>query len=116
MLQLTNHIDYKFKYYKNNSFLTKKFLLNIIKNNVIYSEYLPDGIDLNNISKSFLFCISIFLISQLIANLEHQVYSKLYNEYKLKEMQKANKKWEEFKISLSNDTANKINSFNPTNR
>ena len=31
-------------------------------------------------------------------------------------MQKANKKWEEFEISLSNDTANKINSFNPTNR
>ena len=31
-------------------------------------------------------------------------------------MQKANKKLEEFEISLLNDTTNKINYFNPTNR
>jgi len=52
----------------------------------------------------------------LIANLEPQVYSQLYNEYKVKEAQKANKKWEEFEINIPNSIANQIDAFNPTNR
>ena len=55
-------MDYKLKYYRGNNLLTKKYLLDIIKNKAVYSNYLPDGINLNNLSKSFLFCVSIYII------------------------------------------------------
>ncbi len=52
----------------------------------------------------------------MIANLEPHIYTQLYNEYKIKESQKATKKWEEFEINITNDVVNKIKAFNPTNR
>ena len=109
-------MDYKLKYYRGNNLLTKKYLVDIIKDKAIYSNYLPDGINLNNLSKSFLFCVSIYIIFQLIANLEPQVYTNLYKIYKLKEAQKGNKKWNEYEINIASNVANKIAIFQPTNR
>ena len=96
--------------------LTKTFLLDIINRNNIYLEYLPDKVKLENISKQFLFTVSINIIPQLIANLEPVVYGQLYQIYKTKEAQNETKKWEDYEIKLGNDIFEKINSFKPTDK
>lgn len=53
-----NHTDFKLKYYRTENILTKKFLINIIKENPIYIRYLPDAVNLEKLSKSFLFSVS----------------------------------------------------------
>ena len=60
-MKLTNHVDYKLKYYRCNDLLTKKFLINIIKDKPNYARYLPDGINLGNLTKSFIFNLSIII-------------------------------------------------------
>ena len=94
LLKLGNHTDYKIKYYRSENLLTKQFLIQLIKGNALYLKYLPNSINLDKLSKSFLFTVSFYIIFQLIANIEPQTYRKLYEIYKNKESQKAFKKWD----------------------
>ncbi len=43
-------MDFKLKYYRGNNLPTKKYLLNIIKNKLIYNNFIPDRIKLDNLS------------------------------------------------------------------
>ncbi len=113
---MVNHTDFKLKYYRAENVLTKKFLINLIKENPVYIRYLPDAVNLEKLSKSFLFSVSKNITFQLIANLDPPTYTKLYDIYKNKESNKAYKKWEDYEISLSGNVLNKIISFKPINR
>lgn len=88
----------------------------MIKNKPAYSNYLPDEINLNNLTKSFLFNVSIFFTIYLIATIEPQIYTQLYEIYKQKESQKTNKKWQNYEVKIPSNTANQIAAFRPTNR
>lgn len=62
MLKLSNHKDYKLKYYRTDNLLTKQHLINLINGNNIYSKYIPDYAKLNKLSKEFLFTVSAYII------------------------------------------------------
>lgn len=51
------------KYYRSDNLLTKHHLVNLIKENNIYTRYLPDSVDLNKLSKDYLFTVSKYIIS-----------------------------------------------------
>lgn len=105
LLKLSNHKDYKMKYYRSDNLLTKHHLVNLIKENNIYTRYLPDSVDLNKLSKDYLFT--------LIASLDAQTYSQLYAAYKNKESSKVFKKWDEYEVSLPENVLGSISLFNP---
>lgn len=116
LLKLGNSTDCKLKYYRSENLLAKQFLIQLIQGNVLYLKYLPDSIKLDKLSKSFLFTVSNYIISQLIASIEPQIYRKLYEIYKNKESQKAFKKLDDYEISLSENIINDVASFKPINR
>ena len=113
---MVNHTDFKLKFYRTENVLTKKFLINLIKENPIYIRYLPDAVNLDKLSKSFLFTVSKNIIVHLIANLDPPTYGKLYDIYKNKESNKSYKKWEDYELSLPGNVLNKVVSFRPINR
>lgn len=104
------------KYYRSDNLLTKHHLVNLIKENNIYTRYLPDSVDLNKLSKDYLFTVSKYIISQLIASLDAQTYSQLYAAYKNKESSKVFKKWDEYEVSLPENVLGSISLFNPVHR
>ena len=57
-----------------------------------------------------------YLISQLIASLDAETYAKLYATYKYKETSKSYKKWNDYEVSLPENTVKAISSFKPVNR
>ena len=59
MIPLGKHNDFKLNYFKSDGSLTKDYLIKIIKSKPIYEKYLPDGIKHDNLSKDFLFSVSI---------------------------------------------------------
>ena len=61
MLPLGRHGDFKLPYFRNEGILTKSFLISLIKDKNAYSDYLPDKVNLENISKDYLFSVRIFL-------------------------------------------------------
>ena len=61
-MPLGKHGDYSIRYFRNDSTLTKQFLIRIIKGNPKYTPYLPDNAKLENITKDLLFSVSNFLI------------------------------------------------------
>lgn len=98
LLHLVNRTDYKLKYYRNENLLTKKFLIDIILGNPLYSKYIHNSANLDKFSKAFLSTVSINLIFQLIASPSPQTYGKLYEIYKNQELKKACKKWGNYEV------------------
>ena len=53
------HSDYKLNYFRSDKSLTKEFLLNIIRAKNVYNKFLPDNIKLENLSRDFMFSVSL---------------------------------------------------------
>lgn len=84
-MPIGKHNDYKLNYFRGDGSLTKQFLINIIKSKVEYERYLPDRIKYENLSKDFLFSVRKFLIFQIIAHVDPNTYSAMYDLYKKKQ-------------------------------
>lgn len=103
-------------YFRNEGILTKKFIISLIKGKPKYIDYLPDKVKLEHLSKSFLFSVNNYLILQLIAFLEPEVYSKLYDLYKKKSAETVFHKWDDYAIDVPSEVANSIKNFVPIKR
>lgn len=103
-------------YFRNGGVLTKKFVASIIKGKPKYKDYIPDNAKLENLSKSFLFSVSNIIIFQLIAFIEPNIYSSLYELYKQKSAENIYHKWDDYAIDVKTDIANSIKNFVPVKR
>ena len=65
MLPNGKYADYKLNYFRGDGELIKSFLINIIKSKVDYEKFLPDKIKYENLSKDFLFSVSIIKIIKI---------------------------------------------------
>ena len=48
-------------YFKNGDTLNKNYIINKILGNEIYKEYIPEGIDLNKLSRKFILSVSLLI-------------------------------------------------------
>ena len=100
-------------YFRGEGLLTKKFVISLIKGKPKYLEYLPDNVRLENLSKDFLFSVSQYIIFQLVAYIEPNIYAQMYDMYKKKTVDNAMKKWDEYGVNISSDMVNDIKEFVP---
>lgn len=53
---------YELPYFKNGDTLNKQYIIEKMAGNNAYNEYIPDGINLNKLSRKFLLSLSIYFI------------------------------------------------------
>lgn len=83
-------------------------MLQIVKSKNEYESYLPDGIKLENLSKDFLF--------SLIAHVDPQAYSGMYDLYKKKLAKNIYKKWDEYTIDINQEIVKSIEEYVPSKK
>lgn len=116
LLPLGHHNDYNFKYFKKVHILTKDFLTSIINKNQAYAQYIPDNTSIKSLSRDYILSVSYYFIFQLIAFVEPNTYSNLYELYKSKNLEKETKKWNNYKIEVIPEVSEKIQNFIPCQR
>ena len=118
LLPIGKHTDYKLNYFRGDGALTKSFLINIIKSKVDYEKFLPDKTKYENLSKDFLFSVSIIIINkiQLIAFVDPETYAKMYDLYKKKNSENIYKKWDEYSVNIKGDMIQSINQYVPSKK
>ena len=118
LLPIGKHADYKLNYFRGDGALTKSFLINIIKSKVDYEKFLPDKTKYENLSKDFLFSVSIIIINkiQLIAFVDPETYAKMYDLYKKKNSENIYKKWDEYSVNIKEDMIQSINQYVPSKK
>ena len=94
----------------------KDYLIKIIKSKPAYERYLPDGIKHDNLSKDFLFSVSINITFQLIAHVEPETYSGLYDLYKKKAATNGNKKWNNYTININEEMLRQVTAYEPSKK
>ena len=116
LIPLGHHSDFNLRYYRKDKVLTKAFLIKIIQDKEEYKDYFPDNIKFENITRDFLLSVSKFLILQIIAYVTPNIYAKLYELYKSKEMEKETSKWNNYEIKIQSALKDKINQYVPCQR
>jgi len=106
LIPIGRHSDFKLSYFRGDGLLTKQFLLQTVKSKNEYESYLPDGIKLESLSKDFLF--------SLIAHVDPQTYSGMYDLYKKKLAQNIYKKWDEYTININQEIVKSIEEYVPS--
>lgn len=108
LIPIGRHSDFKLSYFRGDGLLTKQFLLQTVKSKNEYESYLPDGIKLESLSKDFLF--------SLIAHVDPQTYSGMYDLYKKKLAQNIYKKWDEYTININQEIVKSIEEYVPSKK
>ena len=116
LLPLGHHSDYNIKYFRKGNVLTKEFLINIINEDPAYKQYLPDNISIKSLSRDYILSVSTIFLFQIIAYYSPNTYSKLYELYKVKALEKETKKWSNYKIDIVEKFKTNIENFVPCER
>lgn len=96
-------LGFSFKYFTKANKFTKRHLLTIFQPDAILMQYLPNGIGLNSLNRTYMLSV--------LAYVRKDTWYALYNECKAM-MAKSNiNKYENYGIELHNDVISKIEAF-----
>ena len=100
-------INYKFNYFRKGERMDKRYLIDKMRGNPLYSLYTPDSIDPMKFSKNFLL--------RLIGYIDPELFAKLYSINKNQNNEKQKNNWSDFKVEVNNEILNDIKNFQSIN-
>lgn len=65
-LPISMSAGFDLPYFRNGDTLNKNYIINKISGNEIYKEYIPEGIDLNKLSRKFILSVSLLILIFII--------------------------------------------------
>ena len=96
-------VNYKFNYFRKGERMDKKYLIDKMRGNALYSLYTPDSTDPMKFSKNFLL--------RLIAFVDPELFAKLYSINKSQNNEKQYNNWSNFKVEVNNEILDDIKNF-----
>ena len=94
-------------YFRTGERLDKKYILDKMKGNATFGDFVPDHCDPMKLSKNFLLT--------LVAYVQPELYKQFYNSYKGELQKKSFNKWSDFSININKNIVDDIKSFIATN-
>ena len=82
-----------------------------------YGNYVPNNIDPRKLTRGFLLTVIIFyIILQLIAYVDKELYKNLYSISKMQMAQKSFAKWNDYVVEIDHNLLNNIKNYSAIER
>ena len=82
-----------------------------------YGNYVPNNIDPRKLTRGFLLTVIIFyIILQLIAYVDKELYKNLYSISKMQMAQKSFSKWNDYVVEIAHNLLNNIKNYSAIER